>query len=306
MKIAFFMDDLAKIKTQKDTSFTLMLGAKELGFDVLYFQDKDLFVKDATAYANLSYLELSDKQQNYYKIKKQEILNLDNLDFILIRKDPPVDQNYIYCMQILKLANTKLINSPDAICNFNEKLFSNYFKNFIPKTLITKTKEELIEFAKKHQETIIKPLDGMGGDGIFKLHQNEANLNVILETVTNSFKNFVMIQEFLKEIKSGDKRIIVLNGKAIDFVYARFPKGGEVRANIAAGGFGQVKEITNIQRNIANEVGKILYEKNIFFAGIDMIGNKITEINITSPTCLREIENETGQKIARNFIKSLV
>ncbi len=297
MKILFIIDPIEKLIPYKDTTVMMMQDTCRRGWNTYIATLNDLLIDNGQAYAYATELTTAQNQALWYQLKENKKSNTTDFDFILMRKEPPFDMEFVYSTYILDIAEkngTPVINSPAALRNYNEKCHITHFPEFTPLTLITKKKEELLEFINKHENTIIKPLDGMGGASIFRVKKGDPNTNVILETITNYFTNYVMAQIFNPEIKNGDKRILIVNGKPLDYVLARIPAKNDFRGNIAAGATTKVQPISPRNKEIADTVGKHLKKHNVLFAGIDLIGDTMTEINITCPTCAREIFNDKG------------
>jgi glutathione synthase len=308
IKIGVIMDDINHIKPHKDTSFALMLAAQALKCNIFYMQQHDISIKKDNIYANMQQIKVQDTQKDYYTIEEENSFNLNELDYIFMRKDPPVDENYIFTTQILDMVEqqgVKVCNKPQSLRNFNEKLYATLFPELIPDFIVSRNKEDLKEFLHIHQEVIFKPLDGMGGKGIFKLYKDDVNFAVIWESLTEHGQKPIMAQVFIPDITKGDKRVLVLNGKVIDYTLARLPQKGSIRGNLAAGGSYEVMPITKRERDIAETVAPHLVKNGISLAGLDIIGNYLTEINITSPTCMREISKFLQKDLAKDYLEGL-
>lgn len=301
IKTLFIIDPIETLNFYKDSSITMMQAAQEKKWDVFYATLDDISVLDGTAFALATQVEVHSTQQNDYTVLHNERYSLEHFKVIFMRKEPPFDLEYIYGTYALELAEKKgslVVNSPQALRDANEKFFITNFPELTPKTLITRRKSDVKAFLNEHKDIILKPLDGMGGASIFRVKLNDPNFNVIFETLTNHEQQFAMIQKFMPEITDGDKRVIIINGIPIDYCLARLAAKGETRANLAAGGRGEVRKLNEIERKIAEMLSPTLKKMGILFAGVDIIGDKITEINITCPTCLREIHTETGVNAA--------
>lgn len=303
LKLGIVMDPISGIKPHKDSSFAMLLEAQRRGYELFYMQPEDLFIKNGQPFATTTLLKVWDraKEEQYYGFGKSEELALSALDIILIRQDPPFDKDYLYSTQILELAEAQgvtVVNKPQSLRDCNEKLFASYFPHCIPTTLVSANPEHLKAFVAEHQDTIFKPLDAMGGASIFRVKANDPNISVIIETMTDHGKHHIMAQVYLPEIKLGDKRVLLINGEPIDFTLARIPKDGETRGNIAAGGTGVGMEITERERWLCEQIKPTLQAKGLHFVGLDVIGDYITEINVTSPTCIRELDAQFGINIA--------
>lgn len=293
LKIAFVMDDIDSITTKKDTSFAMMLSAQARGHAIYYLQMKDLSINNGVPLAHFTQIEVRDQPTDYYEIKSQGDGPLEDMDVIMMRKDPPFDQDFLYATHILELAENAgslVVNRPRALRDFNEKLFTALYADLIPDTLVTADKNQIKAFHALHSDIICKPLDGMGGTSIFRVKSDGLNLGVITEVLTNNGKQLGMFQRYLPEISDGDKRVLIVNGEVMPYCLARLPAKNETRGNIAAGGTGRPQELTAEELAVAQQVAKDMLAHGLYFVGIDMIGTKITEINITSPTCVREIE----------------
>ena len=291
--VGVIMDPIAAIKPHKDTSFAMMLEAQRRGATVLYFELKDLYLDNGKPMGRGKRVTVIDRAEDFYAIEDEQTLCLGDVDVLLMRKDPPFDGEFLYATQILSLAQEPgalVVNNPQALRDYNEKLFTSYFPEHIPHTLVTNNPTLVREFHATHKDIICKPLDGMGGASIFRVKPDGNNLGVIIETLTQLGQRYMMVQEYLPEIKDGDKRVLIVDGEVIPYCLARLPTKGETRGNLAAGGTGRPQPISASDRALANAISPTLKANNIMFVGLDVIGNKITEINITSPTCVREIE----------------
>ena len=308
MKIAFITDPLQDFNLKKDSTFLMMLAAKCKGYEVSNFELKDIFLRDSNIYARFKTISLTGDKLNWFKIIKEGIESLNYFDFVIMRKDPPFNMEYLYSTYLLELAErkgAKVINSPSGLRNFNEKLAISFFPNFSPLTIVTKSIQIIKEFIIEEKVVIVKPLDEMGGSSIFKVGYNDPNLNVILENMTIRGNKTVMVQKFLPEIKDGDKRILLIDGEPMPYILNRIPKKNEIRANLAAGGTAISRKINKAERDISAEVGEKLKRYGLYLIGLDMIGNFITEINLTSPTCMQEILKQSNYNVADIFIKNL-
>ena len=305
-KILFITDPMRELKPQKDTSIFMMEEAISKGYKVFQAEMKHLYVDEGLVFADArNIIEIGTSQVQGIR---KEPLKVADFSFTIMRKDPPVDCDYINSLHLLGLAETqgaKVFNKPNSIKEFNEKIFAIHFKEYIPRTLITSSVEKIINFQANHEIIIVKPLDGMGGESIFKMEDmEEENLDILLD-MTEDETTQIVIQEFLPEIYKGDFRILIIHGKPFEKTLARIPQGESFKGNLAAGGKGVVKDINENQKKIAEEVGKFLMKKGINFAGIDMIGNYLTEINITSPTCAREIFDQSGKNPVTEYLSGL-
>lgn len=308
-RVAIVMDPIESVKTYKDTSFRLALEAQARGYEVLYLQLADMFIEQGTAMARVRPLKVTDQAQDFYQLGEATIVPMGDLDIILMRKDPPFDIEFVYATHILELAERDgalVANRPQSLRDCGEKLYTAWFPELIPATLVTRSAEQIRAFHKEHKDVILKPLDGMGGASIFRVDETGSNLGVIIETLTNHGTRFAMAQEYLPAIKDGDKRILIINGEPVPYSLARVPSAGETRGNLAAGGTGRPQPLSESDFALANAVGPVLKEKGLYLVGLDVIGDRITEINVTSPTCMREIENAYDINIAGQFFDALI
>lgn len=299
------MDSIDHINIQKDTSFAMMLEAQARNWEIHYIQLSDLFLRNGKASANTRQIKVERNEASWYTVINQGEIALDYLDCIIMRKDPPVDQEYIYATYLLELAEKKgvyVVNKPQSLRDANEKLFTSWFPQCCADTLVTRNAEHIRDFLTEHQDIILKPLDGMGGASIFHLRSNDPNISVIIETITKHGSNYVMGQKYLPEIKLGDKRILIVNGEVIPYALARIPAKGETRGNLAAGGLAQGQPLSKRDIWIAEQVAPVLKEKGLIFVGIDVIGDYLTEINVTSPTCVQELDRQFGINISAQLL----
>jgi|TARA_B110000444_G_scaffold72569_1_gene68196 glutathione synthase len=305
-KLLFVTDPLKGLKPAKDTSIFMMEEAIALGYDVYQSEMKDLYITEGSVYADSR--RIIAVGANQVESINKEAIKVSDFTYTFMRKDPPVDSDYINALHLLGLAETEgatVFNKPNSIKEFNEKIFAIHFKEFIPTTLVTANIEKIIEFQAKHEIVIVKPLDGMGGTSIYKMEDMEDdNLDILLD-MTEDENTQIIAQEFLPAIFKGDFRILIIHGKPFEKTLARIPQGDSFKGNLAAGGKGVAKDITDIQRKTGETIGKFLVSKGINFAGIDMIGDRLTEINVTSPTCAREIFNQTGKNPIAEYLKGL-
>ena len=293
IKLGIVMDPIESINIKKDTSFAMMLEAQKRGYEIYYMQVNDLYIDNGEPRASVKQISLKEDPAAFFKVNKELDINLGELSVLLMRKDPPVDSQFIYATHIFSLAQaqgTLVVNNPQALRDFNEKLFTSWYANYIPPTMVTAKKAQIKAFHKQHKDIIVKPLDGMGGTSIFRVKEDAVNLGVISEIITANETEHAMVQAYMPEIKLGDKRILLVDGEVIPYCLARLPTGTETRGNLAAGGRGEPQEVNEADMQVAQAIAKDMSEKGILFVGLDMIGNKVTEINITSPTCVREIE----------------
>jgi glutathione synthase len=295
MKLLFVLDPLDSLKTYKDTSVAIMRAAAARGHDLFVCAQHDVFLRNAQVKIIAKKLELVD-DKSWYKLNYAEELIPKDFDVILMRKDPPFDNEYLYSTYLLELAlkqGARVINHPTAVRGWNEKLSITKFPQFTPEFLVTSNNDLIRDFLEKNQDIVVKPLDGMGGSGVYRLTLNDPNIGVILETATKFGTQTIMAQRYLSAIKQGDKRIIIINGEPLPYALARIPKAGETRGNLAAGGTGVAQMLTSRDFEIATTLGKILKQEGLFLVGLDVIGDHLTEINVTSPTGMVEIAVQT-------------
>ncbi|WP_026377444.1 glutathione synthase [Aestuariibacter salexigens] len=293
LKLGIVMDPIGSINIRKDTSFAMLLEAQNRQYDIYYMQMDDLFINNGVPMATMRKLAVKEDIQDWYHLGEVETCQLSDLDVLLMRKDPPFDREYLYATQIFDLAEqrgTLVVNKPQSLRDFNEKLFTSWFPELIPDTLVTRQASHIRAFHQQHGDIICKPLDGMGGASIFRVDQSGTNLGVIIETLTQHGQQYAMFQRYMPEIKDGDKRILIVDGEVIPYALARLPSQGETRGNLAAGGTGRAQPLSDSDRRIAETVAPTLVKRGLLFVGLDVIGDKVTEINVTSPTCVREIE----------------
>ena len=293
IKLGIVMDPITDINIKKDSSFAMLLEAQSRGYELYYLEMADLYLLDGKPYGQAKVLTVRDVQGDHFGFRDEVTLPLADLDVILMRKDPPFDTEFIYATYMLERAEdegTLIVNKPQSLRDANEKLFTSWFADFIPPTLVTRSDAQIRKFYEEHQDIILKPLDGMGGSSIFRVKQGDPNLGVIIETLTQHGECYAMIQAFIPDISNGDKRILIVDGEPMPYCLARIPAKGETRGNLAAGGRGEARPLTEADWKIANAIGPKLKEKGLIFVGLDVIGECVTEINVTSPTCIKEIE----------------
>lgn len=293
IKLGIVMDSIASINIKKDTSFAMLLEAQRRGWQLHYMEMDDLYLHAGDGRARTRLLKVQDQPEGWFNFTSEQDVALQDLDVILMRKDPPFDTEYIYATSILERAEVKgalVLNKPQSLRDCNEKLFTAWFPELTPDTLVTRSAAKIRQFHQQHGDIILKPLDGMGGASIFRAKPDDPNLSVIIETLTEHGSRFCMVQNFLPAIKEGDKRILVVDGEPVPYCLARIPAKGETRGNLAAGGRGEVRPLSDSDWKIARAVAPVLKAKGLVFVGLDVIGERLTEINVTSPTCAREIE----------------
>ena len=299
--LAVLMDAIESIKVAKDTSFALLLEAERRGYRIHYLTQGGLAIRDGTPWARLAPLSVRDDAKDWFTLGEATWTDLRGLDVILARKDPPVDAQFIYDTQVLQLAHdggALVVNNPQGLRDANEKLFAQHFPQCCAPTVVARSATELKGFAEQHGRIVLKPLDGMGGQGIFSSAHGDPNLNVIIETLTANGTRFAMAQKFIPEISAGDKRILMIDGEPVPYALARIPQGSDFRGNLAAGGRGVGVPLSERDRWIAAQVGPELKRRGMLFVGLDVIGDFLTEVNVTSPTCLRELDAQFGLNIA--------
>ena len=316
-KILFISDPIESFKLDTDATYALMISSFLLGYEVFYTLPYHLYLQNNIGYTQkvtkLNILTKSARQadiiSNWYSIEHvQYDLQLTEFSAILVRNDPPFNMEYYYLTQILSLAQNqkiKVVNDSFALRNFNEKLAILNFPDLITTTIVTKNKDVILNFLTKYNDCVIKPLDLMAGRSVFKISKNDTNHMAIIETITNNFTQTIMLQKFIADVKNGDKRIFVVNGTVIDHCLLRVPAPNQIRSNIASGGSGYVQKITENDYHIANKVAIWLKNNNLHFAGLDIIGNNLNEINITSPTGVRQILNVANIDIPKIFMQTL-
>lgn len=293
LKLGIVMDPIGKIKIHKDTSFAMLLEAQARGYQLFYMELNDLYLRDGRTHARMRSVRVERNELKWFDLGPAEDAPLDSLDVVLMRKDPPFDQEYIYATYLLECAESRgvyVVNKPRSLRDANEKLFTAWFSHCCAPTLVAREASKFREFLHEQGEIVLKPLDGMGGASIFRVAEKDPNLSVILETMTRHNTRFVMAQRYLPEIVHGDKRILVVNGEPVPYALARIPAQGESRGNLAAGGRAEGRPLTARDRWIAEQVGPTLRERGLVFVGLDVIGDYLTEVNVTSPTCVQELD----------------
>ncbi|MGM0629994.1 MAG: glutathione synthase [Pseudomonadota bacterium] len=307
-KLAMVMDPIATVKTEKDTSFRLLLEAQARGYQCFYLEMGDLVIDNGQPMAFAREVRVQDQKSDFYSLSDSQYRPLEDFDVIMMRKDPPFDSEFLYATQILELAEQRgslVANKPQSLRDCNEKLFTSWFADSIADTLVSSRADVIKAFHKKHGDVILKPLDGMGGASIFKVGADGSNLGVIIETLTEKGQRYAMVQKYLPEIKDGDKRILIINGEPVPYSLARIPSAGETRGNLAAGGSGRAQPLSDSDWALARKVAPELKKRGLIIVGLDVIGDRITEINVTSPTCMREIENAYDINIAEMVFQAI-
>jgi len=295
------MDPISSINIKKDSTFAMMLEAQRRDYTLFYIQQSDLFVENGITCARMSPINVSDNSEDWYQLDDNITIPLHQLDCVLMRKDPPFDMEYIYSTYMLELAEKQgclIVNRPASVRSANEKLFTAWFPEYSPETLVSRDMARIRAFQEKLKHIVVKPLDGMGGAMIFQIREGDTNRNVILEAITKNGTQTVMAQRFLPEYKQGDKRILLINGKPFPHGLARIPAEGEGRGNLAAGASYQGVDLTPREFEICEAIGPTLKKMGLMFVGLDVIGDYLTEINVTSPTCIRELDHIYAANIA--------
>ncbi|MFK7993741.1 MAG: glutathione synthase [Granulosicoccus sp.] len=291
--VGIVMDPIESITPYKDTTLAMMLAASARGWTINCMEQEALFLDRGRSYANRRTVKVFDDNKHWFEAEAPADAPLAENDIILMRKDPPFDMDFVYTTHILEHAASEGVlvsNNPASLRDVNEKLSTTWFSEFCPPTLVTTSSTRLKEFIQEHKDAIIKPLDGMGGAGIFRLTPDDPNINIILEHSTLNDRRQIMAQRYVPEIRDGDKRVLVVNGEAMPFALARIPAQGETRGNLAAGGRGVAVPVTEQERQIVDAISPFLLKKGLLFVGMDVIGSYLTEINVTSPTCVRELD----------------
>lgn len=311
MKLAFILDQLDSIKTYKDSSFSMMREAASRGHRLFVMQQGDLAWKGGVVAGFARALELTGQEgdgHHWYRAAEPQETPLQEFDAVLMRKDPPFDMEYVYSTYLLELAEgqgARVINSPRGIRDHNEKLAIAKFPQFTAPTLVTRQENLIRDFLAEHRDIVLKPLDGMGGASVFRVHSADHNISVILETLTHYGTRTIMAQRHISEIAQGDKRILLIDGETVPYTLARIPKAGESRGNLTAGGTGVAQPLSARDREIAAALGPTLRDQGLMLVGLDVIGDYLTEINVTSPTCMQEIADQTGFDVATMMIDAL-
>lgn len=301
LRVAVLMDPIDRIQIKKDSTFALLLEAQRRGHELQYMQQGDLALRDGLPWARLAPLSVADDPGAWYELDTAVWRDLRTMDVVLARKDPPVDMQFLYDSLVLEQAQqagVRVVNDPRALRDANEKLFALQFPALCAPSLVARDAGELKRFIAEHGDVVVKPLDGMGGRGIFRTHAGDPNLNVILETLIGANGRFAIAQKFIPEISEGDKRILVIDGEPVAYCLARIPQGTDFRGNLATGGRGEGRPLNARDREIAAAVAPELKRRGLLLVGLDVIGEWLTEINVTSPTCIRELDHQFGLNIA--------
>jgi glutathione synthase len=308
MKIAFVTDPLSQFKTYKDSTYAMMAEAFRRGHEVYAFQQRDIGLLNGKVSADVARITMTGDEKDWYRADDPVRMPLTAFDVIKVRKDPPFDMEYVYLTYLLEIAETqgaRIFNRPSAIRDHNEKLAIARFPQFTVETLVTNDAAHVREFHRQHKDIILKPLDGMGGAGIFRVREDAMNLGSIIETLTGNGAHTIMVQRFIPEITRGDKRILLIGGQVVPYSLARIPQGTEVRGNLAVGGLGVAQPLSARDREIGEALAPELLKRGLLLVGIDVIGDYLTEVNVTSPTCFQEIRQQTGFDVAAMFLDAL-
>ncbi|WP_158893607.1 MULTISPECIES: glutathione synthase [unclassified Pseudomonas] len=305
IRLGIVMDPIERISYKKDSSMAMLWAAKARGWTLHYFEMQDLYQVDGEARGRGRQLDVFQDPERWFAFGEDVDLPLRELDVILMRKDPPFDNEFVYATYLLEQAErsgTLVVNRPASLRDCNEKFFATLFPELAPPTLVSRRADIIREFARTHGDVILKPLDGMGGSSVFRHREGDPNLSVILETLTAHGTQQIIAQRYLPGIKDGDKRILMIDGEPVDYCLARIPAQGETRGNLAAGGRGVAQPLSARDREIAATVGPELRKRGLLFVGLDVIGEHLTEINVTSPTCIREIDAAYDTRIAERLM----
>jgi glutathione synthase len=298
--VGVVMDPIGAITYKKDSTLAMLLAAARRGWRLAYMELGDLFLRDGRSFARMRELEVHADERHWFDLGESRTRPLGDLDVLLMRKDPPFDMEFVYATYLLERAEEEgvlVVNRPRALRDCNEKMYTAWFPQCCPPTLVTRDHERLRAFLEEHGDVVVKPLDGMGGASIFRVQRGDLNVNVIFETLTLHQSRFAMAQRYIPEIVHGDTRVLMLDGEPLPYGLARVPAHDDLRGNLAAGAVGRGRELTQRDRWLAGEVGPALRERGLLFVGLDVIGDYVTEINVTSPTCIRELDAQFGLDI---------
>lgn len=307
-RLGMVMDPIEGIVPAKDSTLAMLLAAQKRGWELVYFRQQDLLVRDGVASGQGRYIQVFDDKSRWFELGGPWQGRLEELDTVFMRKDPPFDMEYIYTTYILQLAEIRgllVVNHPSSLRDINEKAYTAWFAHCTPPSLITRSFSAVREFLKEQEKIVLKPLDGMGGRSIFVIADGDPNTNVILETLTNYGLRYTLAQRYVPEISAGDKRILLIDGEPVDYVLARIPSPGDPRGNLVMGAKGEGRPLTERDRWLCGEVGPGLREKGVLFAGLDVIGDYLTEINVTSPTGIRELDKQFDIDIASMLLDAV-
>jgi glutathione synthase len=307
-RLGVVMDPIETIKPKKDSTLAMLLAAQRAGWDLVYFRQQDLEVHAGAPYGSGALLSVADDPDRWFELGAKWNGGLETLDALLMRKDPPFDMEYIYTTYILELAENRgllVVNKPASLRDINEKAYTSWFPHCIPPSVVTRKRETLLGFLAEHGKIVLKPLDGMGGRSIFVVAAGDINANVIIETLTDHGARFTLAQRYIPDIADGDKRVLLIDGEPIDYALARIPAPGESRGNLVMGAKGEGRPLTPRDRWLCEQVGPALSAKGVLFAGLDVIGEYLTEINVTSPTGIRELDRQFNIDIAAKLIAAI-
>ena len=308
VNLGIVMDPIRSITVYKDSSFAMLLEAQARSWSIHYMEQRDLYLKDNRSYGRMRMLKVTDDTKRWFSFNGETTQPLDALDVILMRKDPPFDMEYIYTTYLLELAQQRgalIVNQPDALRDANEKLFTAWFPQCCPPSLVTRQGQAIRKFLEEHGEIVVKPLGGMGGRAIFRLARDNPNINVVIEMLTADGARFAMAQRYIPEISAGDKRILLIDGKPAPYALARIPAHDDGRGNLAAGARGEGAPLSERDRWICEQVAPELVARGLVFVGLDVIGDYLTEINVTSPTCIRELDKIYGLNISALLFEAI-
>lgn len=308
MKLAVLMDPIASVNYKKDSTLAMLWAAAKRGHELWYLEASDLSLQQGQTQARMAPLTVFENPEKWFELGEFVTQPLATMDALLMRKDPPFDMNFIYATYLLERAEQAgllVINKPQSLRDCNEKLFATAFADCMVSTLVTSRAVDIRQFIAEHQDVIVKPLDGMGGTGIFRLQAGGNNIGATLEVLTDNGSRPIMAQRYIPEIKDGDKRVLMIDGEPVPYVLARIPQGDEIRGNLAAGGRGEARPINEAEKRIAARVGPELKKRGLLFVGLDVIGEYLTEVNVTSPTCIREIDAAFNYGIADKLIAAI-
>ncbi len=308
IRLGVVMDPISTIQVKKDSTLAMLLAAQRRGWKLCYLEQKDLYLREGDSFGRWRPLQVIDDPDHWYELGETQDTPLTQLDVVLMRKDPPFDMEYVYSTYLLERAEEQgvlVVNKPQSLRDANEKLFTAWFSECCPPTLVTRNADQVRGFLAEQRDIILKPLGSMGGTGIFRLQRDDPNTNVVIETLTDHGNRYAMIQRFIPEIDQGDKRILLIDGEPVPYALARVPAPGETRGNLAVGGKGVGVELSARDLEICAHVGAELKRRGLIFVGLDVIGDYLTEINVTSPTCIRELDALYGLDIGGRLMASI-